>query len=253
MLSHQRQEKVLELIKRENSILSKTIAEELSIPMPTLWRDLNTLAANGKIIKTHGGAAIKKDNNFELLFSNRLKKNVNLKKKIAEKAAEFVLPGDVIAIDTGTTAMLFAAELKDRENITVVTTSFCVAQVLIVAKGLCTIFLGGNVHEESMSTSGPITLQHIETLNVNKFFMSTVAVDIERGTQEAYFFDSEIKRALMNISEKKILLADSSKFGKKSLVSVAAINDLDMIITDKNIDAGYAKKLKSAGTKLIKG
>jgi DeoR/GlpR family transcriptional regulator of sugar metabolism len=252
MLSHQRQEKILEFIGKEDSVLSKSIAEKLSIPMPTLWRDLNTLAAKGKIVKTHGGATIKKDNNFELLFSNRLKKNVNLKKKIAEKAAEFVFPGDVIAIDTGTTAMLLAAELKDRENITVVTTSFCAAQELIVAKGVCTIFLGGNIHEESMSTSGPITLQHIETLNVNKFFMSTVAVDIERGTQEAYFFDSEIKKALMDISEQKILLADSNKFGKKSLVSVAAVNDLDMIITDKNLNNDYVKKIKNISVELIK-
>jgi DeoR family transcriptional regulator, fructose operon transcriptional repressor len=98
----------------------------LGISILILWIDLNVHVVKGKILKTHGGDAIKKLINLKF-FSKKPNSNIGYKKKIAERAAEFVSSGDVIGMNIGRIAMLFAAELKGIENITVVTTSFCAA------------------------------------------------------------------------------------------------------------------------------
>lgn len=205
----------------------------------------------GKLSKTHGGASLKNEADFELLFSTRLKRSVIAKKKIAEKAAEFVQDGDIIAIDTGTTAMLFAGSLKGKKNVSAITPSLGAAQELLSAKGVYTVLLGGDLKEETMSTAGPMTLEHIQKLRVNKFFMGAVAFDPYRGTQDAYLFEAETKKALMAIATERIVMVDSTKFGKNSLGLVAALKDIQTLITDNGISEEHRHAVLSSGINLI--
>jgi DeoR/GlpR family transcriptional regulator of sugar metabolism len=251
MLSEQRQKQILELLKEKESLDSKEIGKKLQIPLPTLWRDLNVLAAQGKILKSHGGASLKADSNFELHFSTRLKKNADAKMRIAEKAAELVSPGDIIALDTGTTAMFIARALKEKDNLTVVTASLGVAQELLGAKGIYTVLLGGDLKEEIMATAGPMTLQHIKNFRVDKYFLGAFGVDPMRGTQDAYLFEIETKKALMAISAETVLVADSAKFGKNSLGVVAEIKQIKKLITDSRLAKAHRTALQKSGVKII--
>ncbi|MFH1761896.1 MAG: DeoR/GlpR family DNA-binding transcription regulator [bacterium] len=252
MLPKERQNLILSLIEEKTSITSKEIADKLSLSLPTLWRDLKILSQKGRIIKTHGGAVLKREGDFEFLFSTRMKKHISEKKRIAEYASTLINPGDIIALDTGTTSTLFASFLKDKENITVVTTSMSVAQELINAKRIYSILIGGDIKEETMSTTGPMTLQNISNFRVNKYFIGASAINPDNGTQDAYLFEIEIKKALMKISQKNIVLADSSKFGKNSLAVMAEFKEIDTIITDNNLRKEYEYQITKAGVNLIK-
>ena len=252
MLPEIRQSLILELLEKRGNITSNQIAEQLKISVSTIWRDLNALSLKGKVSKIHGGAIIrKKTDDFEFLFSTRLKKNVEDKRKIAKRAASLVEPYDVIAIDTGTTATLFASYLKSMSNISVITASLGVVQELRGAKGVYTVLLGGDVKEESMSTVGSMTLEHIKSLRIHKYFVGAAAIDSLRGTQDAYLFEREIKKELVSISKERIVIADSTKFGRTSLAVVVDLGDIDIIITDNKVRETYKKSLKKSGIEVI--
>ncbi len=252
MLTETRRSQILEFLEERENVTSKEIAKKLDISLPTLWRDLNALAFKGKILKIHGGAVIKKQtDDFEFLFATRLKKNVDVKRKIAEKAASLVEPDDVIAIDTGTTATLFASFLNSKHRISVITASLGVVQELLGAKGVYTIFLGGDLKEESMSTAGSLTLQQVKNFRVHKYFIGAAAIDPFRGTQDAYLFEREIKKELVSISKRRIVIADSSKFGMTSLAVVVALEDIHTIITDKGLKKAYLKQLLKSGIEVV--
>jgi len=252
MIPEQRRARILELLEEKESIISREIAEELNTSATTVWRDISALALKGKVLKTHGGAMLRKrTDDFEFLFSTRLRKNMEVKKRIAWKAASFVETDDIIALDTGTTATLLASFLKSKERITVITASLGVAQELIGARGVYTVLLGGDLKEESMSTAGDITLQNIKGFRVNKYFIGAAAIDPLRGTQDAYLFERDIKRALVSISEKRIVLADSSKFGMTSLAVVVSLDEIDTVITDKKLGRVQLRVLRSSGIDVI--
>ena len=251
MLPEHRQNRILKLLSSGEGLPTKDIAGKLGISLPTLWRDLNVLSARDKIARLHGGAMLKKKNEFELLFANRLKRNVAQKARIAERAAGMVEPGDIIALDSGTTVLLMAKALKERSSITVVSPSLCVAEELISAKGVYRILLGGDVKEETMAACGPMTLQQIRNLRIDKYFMGAVAFNPSLGTQDAYLFEIEIKKAIMAVSGQIIVLADSGKFGKTSLSVTAGLRDIDILITDRHLAGSHLSALRKSGMKVI--
>jgi DeoR/GlpR family transcriptional regulator of sugar metabolism len=252
MLAEDRQKTIKKMIQEKGSITVNEVIQQLNISKPTLWRDLNILSKNGIISKTHGGAVLREAQDSEFRFTHRMGKNIQVKKKIAQKAASLVSPGDIIGIDTGTTATLFASFLKSKEDITVVTPSLSAAQELMGAKGVYVVLLGGDVKEESMSVTGSITLQNISQFHINQFFIGAIAFDPVYGTQDAYLFEVEIKKALCRISEKKIVLIDSSKFGKSSLASAIEMKEINTIITDHHIQENHEKQIRDAGVEIIK-
>jgi DeoR family fructose operon transcriptional repressor len=252
LFAEKRRSLILEMLKHREDITSREIAKKLNASTSTIWRDLNFLSAKGKVLKTHGGAMTGNFiDDFEFLFSTRLKKNVELKRKIAAKAASLVESGDVIAIDTGTTASLLASCLKSRTNISVVTASLGAAQELLRAKGVYTVLIGGDLKEESMSTVGTMALQHIRRLRVHKYFIGAAALDPLRGSQDAYLFEMDIKKELVSIAKERIIIADGSKFGKTSLAISVNLKDIDMVITDKTAPEDHLKLLRQSGIRVI--
>lgn len=252
MIPEQRRARILELLERKETLLSREIGQELGVSPATVWRDLTTLTLEGKLLKTHGGAMVRKRmEDFEFQFSSRLRKNMEVKKRIASRAASLVEREDVVALDTGTTATLLASFLKSKDRLTVITASLGVAQELIGARGVYTILLGGDVKEETMSTAGDITLRNIEGFRANKYFIGAAAIDPLRGTQDAYLFERDIKKALVAIAEKKIVIADSSKFGMTSLAVVVTLDEIDTIVTDRKVSRAHIKALEGSKIDVI--
>ena len=252
MLPEERQKRIFTMIQKKGSISCKDVEKALNISLPTVWRDLNVLEQQGKVSKTHGGAVLKEGNGYEFLFSNRLKKNIEVKKRIAEKAASLIESDEIIGLDTGTTAALAARSLRNHSNITVITPSLSAASDLLGAKGIYTILLGGNIREETMSVVGSVTVDHIRQFRLSKYFIGASAVDPVNGTMDAYLFEIEIKKAMMAVADKKIVLVDSTKFNKKSLAVMAEFKDVDLLITDKKITVEHERMIKEQSVEIIK-
>jgi DeoR/GlpR family transcriptional regulator of sugar metabolism len=204
----------------------------------TIRRDFNQLAEDGEVIKTWGGIKLPPvAMPLEGLTSPAYRKGVreNEKRKIAEKAASLVEDGDVILIDGGTTTYYMTSFLTAK-NIRVITNSILIAHKIDQDRqakfGNAEVFItGGFIYPHSGLLVGPQAIANIQQYHANKAFLSVGGIDLEMASNSNQLI-VESEQAIIQQSEKIIMLADSSKFGKKSMVKLCELEEIDILITD---------------------
>ncbi|MCC5932346.1 MAG: DeoR/GlpR transcriptional regulator [Cyclobacteriaceae bacterium] len=204
----------------------------------TIRRDFNQLVEEGEVVKTWGGIKLPSTSMpLEGLTSSSYRKGVreNEKRKIAEKAASMVVDGDVILIDGGTTTYYMTSFLAAK-NIRVITNSILIAHKIDQERqtkfGNAEVFLtGGFIYPGSGLLVGPQAIANIEQYNASKAFLSVGGIDADMVTNSNQLI-VESEQAIIQQSEQIIMLADSSKFGKKSMVKLCEMEEIDVLITD---------------------
>jgi DeoR/GlpR family transcriptional regulator of sugar metabolism len=236
MLQAERAEKILQFINEKGFAKTTELIELCQVSKPTIIRDLQLLEQRGAIIRTHGGAkSLKKGTNFEPKQSIKEQFAYESKKQIARMAKQYIFPGETILLDSGTTTLMLAEELKDMENITVITNDIKVAMVLAENDGIELVVLGGQKRKGVYSLIGPITEMMIDQFHVDKVFLSADAIHIDKGITNANIEESSVKKAFINICKERFLLVDSNKFNSISFVKIADIDEVQTIITDEGI------------------
>ncbi len=216
----------------------------------TIRRDLQELEKQGLLRRVHGGAISKPSLFTGLALSEKEKIRTAEKERIARYAAGLVQRGDVVLIDSGSTTLRLARYLKNQEGLTVVTNSLHVASELAQSRNKV-ILTGGEMEPDSMALIGPLADQTLSSVAVNKLFMGIDSIDLENGLTTPQFSEARTLRAMMKAASARILLADSSKFGRKCLAVVDKIGALDKIITDSGLDEGLVRKMEQAGVEVI--
>ena len=136
---------IVRVLQDQNAATLTELAQKLSVSEMTIRRDLDFLAAEGQVERTHGGATIAEKIEFEFNFGARRKANQRYKQAIARVALQYNKPGQKLIFDTGTTALELAYLIKDFKDLTVLTTSLAVASVLQFSPGIEAILLGGTI------------------------------------------------------------------------------------------------------------
>lgn len=246
MFAEERQEKILEMLKVNKRVSNTELIKKFGVSGTTIRIDLTELEQKGLLSRTHGGAILKEDPVYgEDSISSRREKNKEEKECIAKKARAQIEDGDTILLDSGTTALDLAELLKDIHNLTVITNDL---QSLKIAKIFRNSF---NFIRWKSSTSfectvGGMGIRALEELSVDKVFMTTNALSLQKGATTPNLDNAEIKREMMKIGNQRYLLCDSSKIGTKTVCSFAKIEEFDVIITDDKI----SKELKDSIEKL---
>src|SRR5690625_3765450 len=211
------------------------ISKKLGVSPMTIRRDLKELENNGKVIRTHGGAISPKILSKEKSYYSKQSENSEQKNLIAIKAVELIDEGATIILDSGTTTFLLAKMIRGRDDLTVVTNDIKIANELLDTK-LKVILTGGVLQNNIGALVGPMAEEFLNQMHVDIFFLGTHALHLEKGVTSPSFEKSTIKHIMMKSAEKTWLLADSSKFRKKSFVKVCEIDELTGIITDNGLD-----------------
>ena len=170
---------------------------------------------------------------------------------IAEAAARLVKDGQTIFIDAGTTTVELVKCLKDRRGLTVVTNSVKVLFMLADSPDIDLIGLGGAVFGGAWSFVGPLTEAAIRHFHSDLTFLGISSLSLERGLTEVNYFEGDVKSLIIKQSQRVILLADSSKFERVSLHSVAKLSEIDVIITDDNLPDELVAAYEKTGVELI--
>lgn len=246
MLAIQRHRRILDRIETAGSARVTQLAKEFGVTEETIRRDLEKLDADGKVIRTHGGALPVENTGRELPYDVRKAEMLAEKQAIAKAGLRHVAPGDVIAIDSSSTAFELACCLPD-VPVTVVTNAVEVAAVLVSRPQVRVVSTGGRLDRLSRSYLGPLAELVLEHFNVNKLFLSSKGVDARRGLSVADDDHARIKRLMMDRAERTILLADHSKFGVRSAVFFADLKAIDTIITDVGADERYIAEIRAEG------
>jgi DeoR family fructose operon transcriptional repressor len=208
------------------------LAGQLGVSEMTVRRDVRRLAENGELRIVHGGVSAGQTARRSTEFSTRAVVNADAKRRIAQAAASLVHPGDVIAIDAGTTAFDVITQLPEDFAGSVVTHSIPVLHHVLRMSAVRVTGVGGQLYAPSQAFAGPTTVEQLTGLRVRLFFLGAAAID-RQGVYVEADVERTVKQALVDAADKVILVADHSKFDHTALVHLAGFDRIDRLITDR--------------------
>ena len=251
MSKYLRKEEILEYIKDKKVCTADELEGKFNISISTVHRDLNILEREGSISKFYGKVTV---NEEKSLFKSRININIDLKRRIAQKAMEFIENGDCIFLDNSTTVYYLAEALckSSFKNILVISNNAFISNLFLNNENIDLVSTGGKLNKELNCFAGPQAIKSIDNFNGNNFFLSTSCISIEGGISDIFYPDAiDVKTKMLQKSKESYLLVDSTKFGKISASKWFELKDVNHIITDSNILNEQLREFKNAGVDLI--
>ncbi len=247
---------VLKVLKRQNGASIKELSRELGVSHMTIRRDLNTLEQQGMVTLFHGGAvynqrdnAADADSEYSLVSAES--EHVHEKRRIGRAAARLIEPEDILIMDTGSTTEAVARELPVDTPLTVLCYSLNVLHEVTRHPEIDLIFAGGNFHPNTLMFESPEGISLIERNRAGKAFISAAGVSLKLGVTCLNAYERNTKVAAIQSSLSRVLVADSSKFGKIQPSYFADVDDFDTIVTDDGIPDEYAEGFRERGIRVI--
>jgi DeoR/GlpR family transcriptional regulator of sugar metabolism len=226
-------------VDRSGGVRVSKLVDILTVSDMTVRRDIEALAARGLVMKVHGGAtAVGGRSDDEPGFHVKSQMNPVQKSAIARVAAGLISPGTSIAISAGTTTYAVANKLLNVPNLTVVTNSPRVADLLHnPQRDDLTVVLTGGVRTPSDALAGPVADATLRSMHVDTLILGVHGIDQIAGLTTANLIEAATNRALITTARRVIVVADNSKWGVIGLSTIAALDQVDVLVTDAEIDA----------------
>ena len=240
-LPYTRQRQILNRIKDSECVRIEDLAEELNVSTMTIYRDIQELVKSGEARRVYGGVKAVDDEDAipELIrpytdttIEERFQHRKSEKDAIAEKAASLVKEGEVIAIDPSTTTLHMCSYLQEK-NIMVVTTSISVALQFASSDTVSVYMCGGRIRKSALSVVGSMVQDSLSRLNISKCFLSSRALNYEKGLTDVTMEEADSKRQLIKRSDELFALLDHTKIGKVAPFEVCDLSSINAIITDE--------------------
>lgn len=252
MIPHQRRQRILELLTEDGSAKVISLAKIFKVSEVTIRQDLERLEKEGLVIREHGGAYLKNIVDKVQSFSLVHQENMDKKEAIAKKCLEFIIPGDTIILDSGSTTTEIAKKIKGvKRDLTVITNAVNIALILGGEPGIEIIVTGGEFKPPTLSLTGQKAADFFDGLNVQKLFLATAGISLRSGLTYPGLSDLVVKKAMIDAADVTYLVADSTKIGKTAFASLGALSLIDYIITDSNIEEQDKKLFRDHEIELI--
>jgi DeoR/GlpR family transcriptional regulator of sugar metabolism len=247
-LARQRHEVILAEVRRKGAVRVTELAVLLGVSDMTVRRDLEALDDTGLVAKVHGGATLRDERTTdEPGFEAKSLRNIREKHAIAMAAAALVRPGTAIGITAGTTTWQLAYHITEIPNLTVVTNSVQVADVLHHAqRSDRTVVLTGGVRTPSDALVGPVAVAALRSLHLDSVFMGVHGMSVRAGFTTPNLMEAETNRAFVAATEHLVVLADCTKWGVTGLSSMAPLERAAVLITDPGLSAAARTALDDA-------
>ena len=238
------------MVKSDGRVLVGGLAKHFRTSQVTIRKDLDVLQAQGLILRSHGGALPAQTGVLEDP-TLREKEKLHRKEKlqIAAAATHMVKEGQVIILDSGTTTTAIARALREFENLTVITNAVNIAAELS-GSSVEVLLTGGTLRKNSFSLVGPIAEETLHRLNADILFLGVDGFDIHYGLSTPNLLEAKVNRAMMDVARLTVAVCDSSKFGRRSLSSIAQVSEIQHLICDRGISKHDLAALKKAGLEI---
>ncbi|MEG1741342.1 MAG: DeoR/GlpR family DNA-binding transcription regulator [Acetivibrio sp.] len=250
MLAVTRKNKIKDILIERKSITVIELSKTFDVTEETIRRDLKSLEDEGFLTRTYGGAFIQSgvENNVNL----ELREVAYTKSKdaIAKECRKLIHNGDSIFLDASTTALFVAREICDM-RLTVVTNSLLIIDQLSDLDNIRLVCIGGTLSREHKAFQGNSTIQALNSLYLDKTFMSCRSLSMEHGITDSSEGMAMIRQKLLNRSNEIYLIADYSKFDKTSFIHICNFDNLTGIVTDKVLNQEWKSFLLKKNTNFI--
>jgi DeoR/GlpR family transcriptional regulator of sugar metabolism len=249
MLKTERQAFILHQINLHNKVLSTDLSKQIKVSDDTIRRDIQQLAESGKIIKVHGGALAPSFHNTHTSSNDVYA--YNKKRVIAEKAISLIKDGMVILTTGGTTIIEMARALPPELHATFISGSIPALAEYMVHPNIEVIAIGDKVSKDSKITVGSDAISRIKELKVDLCFLGVSAINLETGVSDNDWEVVQIKKAMVESSEKLICLTISEKINSRQPFQVCDSKKIDTLITELPPDDPVLNPYKRAGIHVL--
>jgi DeoR/GlpR family transcriptional regulator of sugar metabolism len=246
-----RRARMLDVIRQQGFVSIPELRDSLEVSESTIRRDLESLEESGEARRTHGGVFYTGSVTTVRQFQrgNPNDGAWDKKRAIALEAAKLVNDHDTVLLDGGSTTYELAKQLVGRP-LQIVTNSLPVANLFSASDSVDLVILGGAIHNRTGVTHGPFTDQMLETINVQKAFLSVAGVN-EKGFYNSNLLLVETERCMMRSADRTIIVADSTKFGRSSLARMLEWNQVDTLVVDEDLSTLWRDRIDELDTNLI--
>lgn len=249
MLARQRQELILDAVRTTGGARVSELVDTLGVSDMTVRRDIEVLARRGLVTRVHGGATAAGSSVEEPGFAAKSGRNPAAKQSIATAAAALIEPGASVALSAGTTTHAVATALLGVPGLTVVTNSLRVAEVLW--GGDATVVLTGGERTPSDALVGPVAVAALRGLHVDWLLMGVHGMDVEAGFTTPNLAEAETNRALVATARRVAVVADNSKWGVVGLSTIAALDEVDVLVSDEGLEPDARRALDECCGRLV--
>lgn len=249
MKGYNRLEQIMDYLKGHNLVTVDQLVTITNASPATIRRDLIKLDQEGVISRSHGGVTLNRFIPSQPTTLEKMQRNLSEKHAIACAAASLVKAGDAIVLDAGTTMIELARQLTHLP-LRVITSDLHIALFLSEFKQIEVTIIGGRIDDSSQSCIGDHGRKLLQGIWPDLAFVSCNGWDLEKGITSPTEEKAALKRALIDNAQRRVLLADSSKYGAWSLFNVARLDSLTDIVTDSQLGDDIRQKLASLPARL---
>ena len=246
----ERRGQITELINRQKTVTNAELMERFGISIETVRRDLDYLEQQGVLRKVYGGAVVNVSLNSEPEYASRSRTNYEEKNAIAREAAKLICPGDTVFLGVGTTVQAMVQYMKNIGQLTVFTNALRTAVELMEIPDCTVILPGGQLRAKELTLSGFPAEENLLNFNVDKAFVGIGGIT-EDGITDFHIGEARLHRQLVLNARQSVALADSTKLGIRAMNNVCTLEQIDLVVTDRNADPKEVEALKKAGAKMI--
>ncbi|HOA66281.1 MAG TPA: DeoR/GlpR family DNA-binding transcription regulator [Phycicoccus elongatus] len=252
MYAPERQQLILERARGRGRVEVAVLAEELKVTSETVRRDLTALERRGFLRRVHGGALPVERIEMEPTLASRRQHFGERKRRIAHRAVEELPTDGTILLDSGTTTQAIADHFPRDRQLTVITNSIAIAATLSEIDTVALYVLGGRVRTRTGAAVGEWLLNALDDVCIDIAFLGTNGFTVARGMTTPDQVEAGAKRAMAAAARRVVVVTDSTKAGQEHFHRFAKLEDVDLLITDTNLDDETCEQLDATGMDVVR-
>ncbi|MDG3003594.1 DeoR/GlpR family DNA-binding transcription regulator [Paludisphaera mucosa] len=249
MLTAERKQKLLEVLQTEGKILASELSRRFGVSEDTVRRDLRELDRAGFLQRVHGGALPRTPTSVE--HKARQKESTDAKRRIGAAAARLLQPGQLVALDAGTTPLAVLDRLDPDLSLTIVTHSLPAATVLAEHPNIEGVIVGGRLFKSARAAVGVATVDAYRLLRPDLCILGAAGVHPEAGVTTFDGEEAEVKRAMAAHAARVVVLAASEKLGTVAPHLVTPAGRLTHLVTDSDASEEMIQPYRDLGVEVV--
>jgi len=253
LLREERRRETLKVLEEQRRVTVEGLSERFQVSAVTIRSDLEHLASEGLLVRSHGGAIPPLGPQTE--YPLQIKKTLHRAEKIriGRAAAQLIQPGQTVILDSGTTTAELARAIKQNNNmtLTVITHALNIAQELVDAPNISVIMIGGVLRHVSGSFVGPQAERMMSELHADHLFLAVDGLDPQTGPSTPDVLEAQLNAVMMRMAKEVTVITDATKLGRRSLSVIGDMGHVHRVITDDRVDEEMACQLRALGIEVL--
>ncbi|HEX9190229.1 MAG TPA: DeoR/GlpR family DNA-binding transcription regulator [Vicinamibacteria bacterium] len=253
LLVEERRRRILELLEAQERVTVEELVRRFSVSAVTVRGDLDALASLGTIVRSHGGALKRTDAPEDVPITVKETLHHAEKVRIGHAAAQMIRDGETIMLDSGTTTAEVARQIRflRLRSLNVITNALNIAMELANLPHVRLIMIGGVLRQMSYSLAGPPAEQTLRGLHADRLFLGVDGLHPEIGLMTPDVVEAQLNAVMIHVSREVVVVADASKFQRRSLSVIAKLDVVHKVITDTGVDPEMLAALRTRGIEVI--